>query len=364
MVDTKKFKRLLDSIITTGGFGVRVSGPRTSFRIRMTDKDKLSLIYRITSGYTIIKDYILDTATDSLWNESLEVYKDTIIKNRFEGLLLEEDTSKVLIVNGLWKFEDDNNLLEIDKSLEDCKLELYNNYGMPSSVVKKIRNRLDIIKKLKNKQLNIKHSLDRFTVQGLAEYASEAYVFSKLVLDKNYKRVDVNPIMLDRIIMEYKTIMPSNSELRLIARSEPWRSLWSTNPDCFRIVGNEQNALIMFSKMYDMVYEHSERPPEDVIQDDDMLDGWFLSMKKKAEVEKVKSKQNVLTNRHPNAQEIFIASVDKKGRPLAQGEIDEVANMNDMRGKLIKKEIDELVKHRGVITDMDIPTVRLGVKNG
>ena len=79
---------------------------------------------------------------------------------------------------------------------------------------------------------------------------TEAYVFSKLVLDKNYKRIDINPIMLDRIIMEYKTIMPSNSELRLIARSEPWRSLWSTNPDCFRIVGNEQNALIMFSKKY------------------------------------------------------------------------------------------------------------------
>jgi hypothetical protein len=334
----------------------------------MTEKDKLALIYRITSGYTIIKDYILDTVTDSLWNESLYVYKEVIEKNKFEGLLTEQDAKKILIVNGLWRFEDDNNLIEIDKSLDSCKLELYNNYGMPASVIRQIRNRLDIIKKEKNKKLNTKHSLDRFTIEGLADYASEVYVFSKSVLDRNYNKVEVNPIMLDRIIMEYRLAMPSNIEIRLISRTEPWRSLWSTNPNCFRVIGHEQNSLIMFSKMYDMVYEHSERPPEEVIQDDDMLDGWFISMKKKSDAEKAKSKQNVLTNRHPKAQEIFVSALSyedaRSGKGLNPSQISEVENMNDIKGKIIQKEISELVKTKEVVRDMDIPSVRIGVING
>jgi hypothetical protein len=38
--------------------------------------------------------------------------------------------------------------------------------------------------------------------------------------------------------------------------------------------------------------------------------------------------------------------------------------MNDMRGKLIHKEITELVKNKDIVRDLDIPTVRLGVTNG
>lgn len=330
----------------------------------MTEKEKLALIYRIVSGYTIIKDYVIDTATDSLLNESLTVYNQAIEINRFEGLMTKDFAKNVLIAKTIWNVNDDNNLIELDKSLDDCKLELYNNYGMPSSQIEKIRNRLDIIKKAKIQKLNIKHSLDRFTIEGLADYMAEMHVFSKLVLNKNYERINVNGVLLEKIIQQYKLTWPSNTDLRLIARSEPWRSFWSINPNCFRVLGDEQKALIMFSKMYDTVYDHPDRPEEAVINDDDMLDGWFISMKKKAEAEKSKNKQNILTNRHPTAQEIFVASVDKSGRPLTDQEVNEISNMNDIKAKITKKEITELVKQKGVVRDMDIPSVRLEIVNG
>ncbi len=305
----------------------------------MTEKEKLALVYRITSGYTIIKNYVVDTPTDSLLNESLAVYEETLYKNRFEDLITKEFAKNVLIANGLWKPSDDNNLVELDKSLDSAKLELYDNNGMPKGQIEAIKKRIELIKKAKDKTLAIKHSLDRYTLEGLADYNTEMYVFSKVVLNKNYETIQLNPIALEILISEYKLCWPSNTDLRLVARSEPWRSFWVMNPECFRVKGHEQQALIMFSKMYDAISEHPHRPDESVINDDDMLDGWFLSEKKKMDAERGKSKQNVLTNRHPRAQEIFVTSVDKKGRPLSETEIKEIANMNDMRGKLIQKEI-------------------------
>lgn len=331
---------------------------------KMTEKEKLALIYRIISGYTIINGYIIDTATDSLLNESLDIYKQSIIKHRFEGLMTKEFAKNILIVKGLWSFTDDNNLIELDKSIDNCKLELYNNYTMPSSQVKQIRNRLETIKRIKAEKLNIKHFLDRYTIEGLADYNTEMYIFNKLVLNKDYKPIEVNGIVLERLITQYKLSWPSNSDLRLIARSEPWRSFWAIDQNCFRVLGDEQKALIMFSKMYDTVYEHPDRPEDMIINDDDALDGWFISMKRKHESEKVKNKQNALTNRHPRAQEIFVASVDKSGRPLSEQEAKEIAEMNDIRGKLVQKQISDLVQQKEVVRDMDIPSIRLEVANG
>lgn len=334
----------------------------------MTYKEKLALIFRLTSGYTIIGDYIIDTAGDALVNESLAVYSQSLYKNRFENLLTQEQAKDVLIINSLWKFDDDNNLIELDKSLDNCKLELYNNYGMPASVIQQIRNRLAIIKDKKNEKLNIKHSLDKFTLEGLAEYSAELYMFSKLILDRNYQPVSLPVVQVEKLIGLFKAAWPSNTDLRQVARTEPWRSFWSANPNCFRVFGDEQKVLIMLSKMYDNVYEHSERPCDDIINDDDMLDGWYISMHRKAQAEKAKSTQNILTAKHPRAQEIFVSALSyedaRANKGLTETQLKEIAAMNDPRAQIIKKQISTLVQEKPIVRDLDIPIVRLEVQNG
>lgn len=319
----------------------------------MTEKDKLALIYRIVSGYTIIGNYIIDTPTDSLINESLVVRSDVLQKYRFEGLLSENYAEDILIKKRVLTPQSAFNLKELDKSLDNCKLQLYQHYGMPSHQVKKIRNQLDLIKKKQAEQLGLRHCLDRFSIEGLADYIAERYIFSKILLDKNYKPITVCSTLLDRIIRKYKESWPSNGNLRLVARTEPWRSFWSTNPTCFRAHGDEQKVLILFSKMYDNVYEHSEKPVEDIINDDDMLDGWFISMKRKNEEARKESTKSVITNRHPNAGEIFMMA------ETAQ-QAKEIEEMNDIRGQIIKGKINAGIKDGGLVRDKDILELRLG----
>ncbi len=319
----------------------------------MTEKEKHALICRVVSGYTILGNYIIDTPTDSLTNESLVVYSETMYKNRFEGLMMEEDIEGLLFKLKMWTPKDTINLKELDNSLDDAKLELYTNYGMPETNVKRIRQRIEIIKKKKAEQLNTRHGFDRYTLEGLADYAAENYIFSKIVLNREYEPVKVAPMVLSRLINKYKQSWPSNADMRLIARTEPWRSFWSTNPTGFRILGDEQKVLILFSKMYDNVYEHPERPVDNIINDDDMLDGWFISIKRKnAEIKKENAK-TAIVQKHPNAKEIFMAA----SSPEHAKEIEE---MNDARARIIKGKIEAGMKDGGIVRDKDIMELRIG----
>ncbi len=141
--------------------------------------------------------------------------------------------------------------------------------------------------------------------------------------------------------------------MRLVARTEPWRSFWSTNPRGFRITGDEQKVLILFSKMYDNVYEHPERPVDEIINDDDMLDGWYIFMKRKSIEEKKANAKDVLTKKHPNAQEIFMtASTPEHAK--------EIADMNDVRANIIKGKREAGMKDGGIVRDKDIFELRIG----
>lgn len=324
----------------------------------MTEKEKLALIYRITSGYTIIGKYVIDTPSEALLNESLDIYHQELKSNKFEGLLTADKTDVVLMHFKMWKLDSNKNLEELDKSLENAKVDLYNNFSMPGSQIKKIRGQIAAIRKLKNQQLNIKHSLDRFTLEGYADYSAEMHIFSRVVLDKDYKQVQLNGQELENLIHQYKRMWPSQEELRLVARTDPWRSLWNSKSDCFRIYGDEQKMLSLFSKMYDSVYDSSERPVEAVIQDDDMLDGWFLTMKRKNEQERKETTKNVVTQRHPHAQEIFIMTNHDSDTPIEE-QVREINDMNDARGRIAQKQIVELIKHKDVVKDSDVPILKL-----
>ena len=75
--------------------------------------------------------------------------------------------------------------------------------------------------------------------------------------------------------------------------------------------------LCSFSRMYDSVYKNTECPSDDVIQDDDMLDGWFIQQtKEQEERQKEKLSEDKLSHlKHGNGQEL---SQYRTGRPAPQ----------------------------------------------
>ena len=66
--------------------------------------------------------------------------------------------------------------------------------------------------------------------------------------------------------------------------------------------------------MYDNVYENTDSPDDDVIQDDDCLDGWFIVQRRKYETEKTRREtEDLLGNsKIANSQEVFIMAPDQE----------------------------------------------------
>lgn len=75
----------------------------------------------------------------------------------------------------------------------------------------------------------------------------------------------------------------SNSDIRRVARSMEWRMLWTLNREDISGLFHtpisdlslNQRMLIYWSRVYDLAYESTEKPDEDVIQDDEKFDTWL-----------------------------------------------------------------------------------------
>lgn len=152
--------------------------------------------------------------------------------------------------------------------------------------------------------------------------------------------------------------LPSTADLREIARTEPWSTIYSINKDnLFGLsavdMTYEQKTLIAYSRMYDNASKHPNSPIRQVIDDDDMFDGWCIVQAKEQEKEHKDSfvKENV---RHGNAGEVFVmANAD---------DISAVNELNDFNTRMKRASRDNLIKKKGTIHEQELPDVQMELR--
>lgn len=156
------------------------------------------------------------------------------------------------------------------------------------------------------------------------------------------------------------------SEIRYLARSTVWRVRWSTYQNSAselfgrvaKNLSNDQFMLIYWSQVYDSVYESFERPPEDIINNDEALDRWLLQENEKRKREigqrfygKSDTKENSKIN---NASEVFkvvTGEYDDDGvyRPYTPEErhekVEKIKNLNSPRARAIKAAEEEKLRN-------------------
>lgn len=275
-----------------------------------------------------------------------------------------------LISNKLLSPSYEKDVVSYDKSIEKIKIDLYKNYADPGSA-RLLRRKLSDVKRLREKVQEALHSLDRYTLEGSAEIAKQEYILSKSVYNNRGKRIKIDQrSILDSIIQQTYRYSVGIEELREFARTDPWRSLWSTKKTIFRnSVDNwtdEQRTLYAFSYMYDNVYKHPECPPDVVIQDDDLLDGWQLVQKEKYEQRKKEGVED--DGLRGDSVEKFVMLRKPGEENLTDEEIKEraraVYNQNSVESKLIIKERENVLKEKGKVKETELPDVKrdLGMK--
>jgi len=276
-----------------------------------------------------------------------KAYKQAMI----DGIMSEDEIDEWMNENELWTIYDDEKTESFKKDLEKLKIEIYNNRHDA-----KIKERIRLYIRAGEKQL-ANHLKEKTTYY---QNTREGYALSEKItwIIKNSTfcedmLYDFKHISLNYVVDEWQQSILSEKIIRELAREEPWKSLWSIKDNsCVKLFDNNENEelnpnqkhIIVWSQIYDNIQESMDCPNEDVIKDDDLLDGWFIVQAKKREKEKLEKEfeeQNG-NDKVKNSNEVYVV-VD----PNDPKNIERVNAMNDPIAKQIKKQRAELLKTKG-----------------
>ena len=101
-------------------------------------------------------------------------------------------------------------------------------------------------------------------------------------------------------------------DIRDLVRNDPWSTLWTIRKNSGLIFNDpmtvEQQALIVWSNIYDNIAESPEYPHITIVNDDDMLDGWLIIQREKREKEQKQKRGQEFTNnpKSSGAHEVYI----------------------------------------------------------
>jgi len=297
--------------------------------------------------------------------EVQEAYALAFAEAEQDGLAYHEEMLETLRERGLWTEDDEKKEETLDKDVDKLKVELFNNRNRESTV-ETIRRYLATAKSELKKVRNKKYEHYDHTVEGFAvRKKTEKIVEVSCVNEDGSPYIFDDQSPKDDIVAYFGHSILEESIVRELARTEPWRSVWLLNETktyplfahSDRQLTVDQRNIIIWSRMYDNVQESMDCPSDDVIQDDDMLDGWFLIQKKKQEQEKIKSEieQSTQNSRIANSDEIFVMAD-------SQDNANKINDSNTFHNQKVKSQRMQVINKQGIAEDLDFQDQQLKLR--
>lgn len=283
---------------------------------------------------------------------SQEQYDDAII----DGLWTQEDAEKYLIAMGYWSKEDEDRIKEIEKNIENMKVDYFNNF-YSSTTRDYIKKNLDKQNSKHQNLLNQRYAFYDKTCDYLKKYSHTSYLLQNNAFCSNKKlacRYFANQTIFNKYSMVKNDI---SSNLRTIAKSEEWRSRWmsvgrrifSNRPSSFNDL---QISIISWSSYYDGIYKSYDKPSDDIIEDDIALDGWSITQRRKRkEEEKKKNAEQMIPDKLKNAGEIFIPARNAK-------QAADIMSLNNAEGLSRIKSLRRDLEKEGAVEESQLTSTR------
>ena len=297
-------------------------------------------------------------------NRASILYQEIMDDIKYDNMISWEQAKIISKRLNIWTDENENSLKSLSNMLDNLKLELFLSHYDPTKV-KKLKKQITSLKKGLEKSNDNKYTLYAHTKEYYASNIKRDFLIGLSVRDKNDNKIILpedfwlcnNPI-IEMFNNKINRSFISVSDIREIARSEPWRSMWlSQKGEC---LGNRsvewtetQRLLMSFSRMYDNVYESMDCPPDEVISDDDMLDGWFIKQsRERKEKQKEKSLEDKFGKfKDKDGQELFIAA-----RPE---DVQDIYNMNDAKGRGVIKSRNKQIEQQKEVKHAHLKDVQM-----
>jgi hypothetical protein len=122
------------------------------------------------------------------------------------------------------------------------------------------------------------------------------------------------------------------------------------------LLSPEQKMLIIWSKIYDSIYESPDCPPEEIINDNDCLDGWMIANSRKREQERKSEHGYKPGDKFAKHDEVFIMVENPD-------DVARVESMNSSSAIFRKQQrMNALQQSGGIIQDRDMPDAQQGMR--
>lgn len=295
--------------------------------------------------------------------KSCQVYQRAYDNALSEEMMTEEDVNQWMLENELWTPNDDKREEGLKKDIERLKVEIYNARN-DKNIANNIRKYLRAGESQLSSHLNKKYMYHQNTCEGIASADRLMWIIKNTTYcdDRLY---NFEEISLQYVIDEWQSHFISEKQSRELARNDPWRSIWITrensgtslfaNPVNTELTYNQKNLLI-WSQMYDNIQESLECPDKEVIEDDDMLDGWFILQNKKREKEQLEKEFESKTQnaKIKNASEVYIITSPEKAN--------KINSMNNVGAQIVKQQRNAALKHSGSLEEQHLPDQKLNMQ--
>lgn len=319
----------------------------------MKQHEREFLIYTIRSGKTFLKNnLIIHPPTIEQVLESLNKYNEAYEQGLEDGLMTEDQMTSWMKEQFLWTSYNENKVKELQKKIENLKVDIYDKRN-DNKAAKYIRLSIREHEKILNLELSQKGTHFLNTCEGFATSEKTSWLISQTTYQNN-KIYDFSTHFINQVVEEWYSTFLTDTQVRELSRNEPWKSLWVIkdkakiplfmNSDTGELTYNQKNLLV-WSQMYDNIQESLDCPSHDVINDDDMLDGWFILQHRKREKEKLEKEFEVNTNnaKIKNSSEILMVASNK----------DHAAKIHELNSPIAKKRIasrEKMIENKQVVS--------------
>lgn len=298
-----------------------------------------------------------------------KVYKDVYEECVKDGIWDEDVLMSFIIGTGQWSSAEEEKLNKLVEDVPKLKIRLFELH-LKSTEKRAVRAALDDTRKMIDELYVKRHALDYLTCHGIASSAKLRYLTGASIYYKgkpywkDFSGWRKSDYLLDAIINTVNHSRLTEGQLRELARSDPWKTYWSTAKFSGRGVFDKasidlteyQKNIILYAQMYDNIAESPECPSEDIIEDDDALDGWILTQRGKRGEDTNRNDilSGIRNEKIRNAEEVFVmvnSAEDAK----------KVYEANDIAGKVALAQRMKQIKREGVVNEKDLNETRMRV---
>lgn len=351
--------------------------------MKYTERDEI--INQIVMGkYFIYSDksklFIYQEPSPQLiWKAQLESkkYEKKLTKLPLveRSFLTEEEAKEYLLKEGIWSDHNENKLKDLQNNLDTLEKNK-KQFKYQSSKLEVVQKAIDVTNKEIKELTSMKYQIAGQTIAFQAKVFFHQYIISYSLLEGdseeqvwgNFEEFENANHQLDIEALVNKIFYVgifSITQLREVARSEPWRGLWKmsckmgVNVFATPYLTPTQKSLGYWSAVYDNVYEHPYSPLQNVIDDDDLLDAWFEEQHKKSLEDKAKSDRDTKfsNNKKINqASEVFV----KADNAVDAQKVYKELNTEDGLRKIRQRQL--FLEKKETVNETELPDVAANLR--